>query len=496
MLDEAIGAGAIRVARADETHVGVAPTNDTLIARFRAIVGEAHVLEAPADVIGYLTEPRDKFNGRALCVVRPRTRDEVAAVLALCHETGTALVPQGGNTGLVGGQTPDAGGRAIILSLTRMNAVRDVDPVSNTMTVEAGMTLDAARGAADGADRLFPLWIASGGSCTIGGNLATNAGGVNVIAFGTTRDLVNGVEVVLADGRVLSSLGKLRKDNTGYDLKHLFIGSEGTLGVITAAVLKLVDKPRSVEVAFIGLASPDAALDLLGLARARLNGAVQAFELMPRIAIDFVTRAQGLREPLGERHPWYVLLEVGSPSDRGLDDRLYALRAEASEAGLIADATVAASLDQATNLWTLREAISDAQGRFGGSIKHDVSVPVASVPAFLAAVEPAVLAAVPGARLCAFGHLGDGNIHCNIQQPESADIKGGKAAFLARWREVNTIVHGIVAAFGGSISAEHGIGQLKRDLLPGVKDPVALATMRAIKGALDPTGILNPGKVL
>ena len=470
--------------------------DDALIRRLRAIVGESHVLVAPADVVAYLTEPRNKFKGITRCVVRPRTRDEVAAVLTLCHETGTALVPQGGNTGLVGGQIPDAGGQAIILSLTRMNAVRDVDPVTNTMTVEAGMTLDAARTLADGVDRLFPLWIASGGSCTIGGNLATNAGGVNVIAFGTARDLVNGIEVVMADGRVLSSLGKLKKDNTGYDLKHLFIGSEGTLGVITAAVLKLVDKPRSVETAFIGLDGPRAALALLGVARAKSAGEVRAFELMPRIAVEFVVQAFGLREPLVERHPWYVLLEVASSSDHGLDERLHGLLEEASEAGLIADATVAASLDQAAKLWDLRENISEAQGRFGGSIKHDVSVPVASVPAFLEAVEPAVLATVPGARLCAFGHLGDGNIHCNIQQPPSAGMDGEKAAFLARWPEVNTIVHDLVARFGGSISAEHGIGQLKRDLLPGVKDPVALATMRAIKHALDPKGILNPGKVL
>ncbi len=480
--------------RAGATHIEAG--DDTLVARLRAIVGDAHVLEAPADVVAYLSEPRDKFKGRTRCVVRPKTREEVAAILALCHDTGTALVPQGGNTGLVGGQTPDAGGRAIILSLTRMNALRDLDPVANTMTVEAGMTLDAARTIADGVDRLFPLWIASGGSCTIGGNLATNAGGVNVIAFGTARDLVNGIEVVMADGQVLSSLGKLKKDNTGYDLKHLFVGSEGTLGVITAAVLKLVDKPRSVETAFVGLESPQAALALLGLVRAKLSGEVRAFELMPRIAIEFVTRAFGLREPLGDSHPWYVLLELASQSDRGLDERLRGLLEEASEAGLIVDATVATSLDQAANLWHLRETISDAQGRFGGSIKHDVSVPVSSVPAFLAAVEPAVQAALPGARLCAFGHLGDGNIHCNVQQPDSADIKGDKAAFLARWPEVNIIVHGLVARYGGSISAEHGIGQLKRDLLPGVKDPVALTTMRAIKHALDPRGILNPGKVL
>ena len=465
---------------------------DALLAALRGIVGDVHVLDRPFEMVGYLSEPRDKFKGRARCVVRPANREEVAAVLALCHGTGTGVVPQGGNTGLVGGQVPYADGRTIVLSLTRMRAVRDVDPVGNTMTVEAGMTLEAARVVADGVDRLFPLWFASAGSCTIGGNLATNAGGVNVIAFGSTRDLVNGVEVVMADGRVLSALGKLKKDNTGYDLKNLFVGSEGTLGVITAAVLKLHDKPRSVETAFIGVADPQAALDLLGLARGRMAGEIRAFELIPRLALEFVTQAHGLRDPLARPHAWYVLLELASQSGQGLDARVLDLLEEAGAAGLIADATIAASLDQAAELWALRENISDSQKHFGGSIKHDVSVPVACVPAFLAAVGPEVQAAVPGARLCAFGHLGDGNIHCNVQQPEGGD----KAAFLARWNEVNRIVHAIVGRYGGSISAEHGIGQLKRDLLPTVKDPVALATMRAIKAALDPEGILNPGKLL
>ncbi len=466
--------------------------SDKLLAALRAIVGPAHVLDHPVDVAGYLIEPRDKFKGRARCVVRPAIRDEVSAVLALCGETGTAVVPQGGNTGLVGGQIPGADGLAIILSLTRMKAVRDLDPVSNTMTVEAGMTLDAARAVADGVDRLFPLWFASAGSCTIGGNLATNAGGVNVIAFGSARDLVNGIEVVMADGRVMSALGKLKKDNTGYDLKNLFVGSEGTLGVITAAVLKLVDKPRSVATAFLGVADPQAALNLLGLARARMAGEIRAFELIPRLALEFVSEAHGLRDPLAQPHAWYVLLELASQSEHGLDARMLDVLRAGRESGIVADATMAASIDEAADLWALRENISDSQKRFGGSIKHDVSVPVACVPAFLAAVEPAVQAAVPGARLCAFGHLGDGNIHCNVQQP----LGGDKAAFLARWEEVNRIVHGIVGSFAGSISAEHGIGQLKRDLLPGVKDPVALATMRAIKHALDPAGILNPGKLL
>ena len=468
-----------------------APAAADLLARLRAIVGEAHVLEAEADTKPYLRERRDLYHGRTRAVVRPGTREEVSAVVALCDETGTAVVPQGGNTGLVGGQTPMHG--EIVLSLTRLAALREVDTVTGTMIVEAGMTLDAVRAAADAAGRLFPLWFASAGSCTIGGNLATNAGGVNVIAFGNTRELVNGIEVVMADGRVLSNLSKLKKDNTGYDLKNLFIGSEGTLGIITAVVVKLFPKPRSVETAFVGLAGPEQALALFRRLCETMSGKIRAFELIPRIALDFVLEAVATsREPLHDPHDWYVLIELATQSDEALDDKLFQFLESATERGLVEDATVASSLAQAEALWALRENISEAQKRFGGSIKHDVSVPVASVPAFLAAVEPAVLAAMPGARLCAFGHLGDGNIHCNVQQPEGAD----KAAFLARWDEINRIVHGLVASFGGSISAEHGIGQLKRDLLPGVKDPVALDAMRAIKAALDPKGILNPGKVL
>ncbi len=466
--------------------------SDELLSRLRAIVGDANVLETATDLAPYLVEPRDLYKGRARCVVRPKTREEVAAILAFCDATVTAIVPQGGNTGLVGGQTPFADGAAIVLSLTRMDGLRELDLASNTMTVEAGMTLQAARGAANKAGRLFPMWIAAGGSCTIGGNIATNAGGVNVVAFGNTRDLVNGIEVVLADGRILNDLSKLKKDNTGYDLKHLFIGSEGTLGIVTAAVLKLYPRPRSVETAFIGVQSPRAALALFDLARDKLSGDIRAFELMPRIALEFVIGSSDLRDPLHDPHAWYVLVELASQTDDGLNDRLFALLEQATKNGLIEDATVAASLDQATKLWALRENVSDAQKHFGGSIKHDISVPVASVPAFLAAVAPAIEAAVPGARLCAFGHLGDGNIHCNVQQPVGAD----KAAFLARWSEVNAIVHSLVLRFKGSISAEHGIGQMKRDLLPSVKDPVALATMLAIKRTLDPNGILNPGKVL
>ena len=360
------------------------------------------------------------------------------------------------------------------------------------MTVEAGMILSRAQDEAAQAGRLFPLSLASEGSCTIGGNLATNAGGTNVIAYGNARDLVLGLEAVLADGRILSDLSKLKKNNTGYDLKNLFIGSEGTLGIITAAVLKLYPKPRAVETAFIGLASPRAALDLLDLARDMAGGEITTFELIPRIGLDFVLAHFSAREVLASKHAWYVLLELSSQNPEGLAGRLLALLEAANEKHIIEDAAIAASQGQRKNFWKLRELLPDAQRQEGGSIKHDVSVPISDIPAFLDEATRAVQHAMPGARLVAFGHLGDGNIHCNISQPIGAD----RQAFLARWNEINAIVHGLVIARKGSISAEHGIGQLKRDLLPKVKDKVAMEVMRAIKNTLDPKNILNPGKVL
>jgi FAD/FMN-containing dehydrogenase len=460
-------------------------------ARLAAIVGEKNVIADAADMAAYLAEPRDLFHGRAAFVVRPGATDEVAAVLRLCHETGTQLVPQGGNTGLVGGQTPGGGGAEIILSLTRMDRLREIDVSSNTMIVEAGMTLLRAQDIAEQADRLFPLSLASEGSCTIGGNLSTNAGGTAVLAYGNARDLVQGLEVVLADGRVLNNLSKLKKDNTGYDLKHLFMGSEGTLGIITAAVLKLFPRPRSVETAFIGLESPQRALELFLLAQKRAGNDVKTFELIPRIGLDFALKhGAGAREPLPTKHAWHVLIELASQAEASA--RMMGLLEEAFGEGLIENATLAASLEQARDFWRLRELMSDVQKREGGSIKHDVSVPVARVPEFIAAAGAAIAAAMPGARPVPFGHLGDGNIHYNVSQPVGAD----KQAFLARWDEANAIVHAIVAQMGGSISAEHGIGVLKRDLLPGVKDAVSLDVMHAIKKALDPKGILNPGKVL
>ena len=468
-------------------------TPDPLLPRLAAITGERHVVPAGADMGLYLSEPRGLFHGRARALVLPGSTAEVAAVLALCHAENIGVVPQGGNTGLVGGQIPDGGGTQILLSLTRLDRIREVDPAANVMTAEAGVTLAQVQAAAEAAGRLFPLSLASEGSCTIGGNLATNAGGTAVLAYGNARDLALGLEVVLADGRVLPLLSKLKKDNTGYDLKHLFMGAEGTIGIITAASLKLFAQPKAKETAFAGLASPADALSLLGLAQERAGGALKTFELMPRIGLDFVMRhAPGAREPLAGRHDWYVLMELADASAQGLPETMLAVLEAAMERGCVEDAAVAASVAQRDSFWALRESLSDVQKLEGGSIKHDISVPIACVPEFLARVAEAVLHAMPGARMVPFGHLGDGNIHCNVSQPAGAD----KAAFLARWHEINAIVHGIVAQMGGSVSAEHGIGVLKRELLAQVKDPVALGLMRQLKAMLDPRGILNPGKVL
>ena len=415
----------------------------------------------------------------------------MSKILVLASETGTPIVPQGGNTGLVGGQLPYHD--EILLSLNRLDRVREVDPTSNTITCEAGVTLGRAREAAAAVDRLYPQLLPSEGTCTIGGNLSTNAGGTQALAYGIARSHVLGLEVVLADGRVLDNLNKLKKDNTGYDLKNLFIGAEGTLGVITAAVLRLVPRPRSVETAYAGIASPEAGLELLTLAQDRVSGGVTSFEIMTRAGIEAVLRfGSGCRDPLATPHPWYALIELSSQARSGLRETLEEILAEGHSRGLIADATIADSLEQAKGFWRIRELFGEVQRHLGGSIKHDVSVPVASVPAFIAEANAAVTALIPGARPLPFGHLGDGNIHYNVNQPEGAD----KAAYLARWDEVNAVVFDVVRKFGGSISAEHGIGVMKRDVLPRVKDPVALDLMRTLKRTLDPKGILNPGKVL
>jgi D-lactate dehydrogenase (cytochrome) len=462
-----------------------------LLARFAAIVGEKYAITDRQAQAPYLVEMRDMFQGRTPMVLRPASVAEVSQILQLANETATPLVPQGGNTGLVGGQIPF--NDEIVLSLTRLNRIREVDPTSNTITCEAGVTLQHAREAAAAVDRLYPQLLPSEGTCTIGGNLATNAGGTAALAYGIARAHVLGIEVVLADGRILNDLNKLKKDNTGYDLKNLFIGAEGTLGVITAAVLRLVPRPRAVETAFAGLASPQAALALLDIATQNSARDVTSFELMPRSGIELVVRhAAGCRDPLGTPHPWYVLIELSSQRQSGLREVMEDILAQGLQRGFVTDATIADSLEQAKAFWRIREMFGEAQRHAGGSIKHDVSVPVAAVPAFLEEAAAAVAAVIPGARPMPFGHLGDGNIHFNVTQPVGAD----KADYLKRWHEVNAAVFAVVKKYGGSISAEHGVGVLKRDLLPSVKDPVALDLMRGLKRLLDPKNILNPGKVL
>jgi FAD/FMN-containing dehydrogenase len=471
-----------------------APLSGDLVDRFAAIVGAKYAIRDPRDIAPYLEERRELFHGRTSVVLRPGTVDEVAAILKLANETETPVVPQGGNTGLVGGQVPDASGAEIIVSLSRLNRVRSVEPAADAMIVEAGVILADAQAAADKADRLFPLSLASEGSCQIGGNLSTNAGGTAVLAYGNSRELVLGLEVVLASGEVWNGLRTLRKDNTGYDLKNLFIGAEGTLGIITAAALKLFPKPRGVGTALIGVSSPEAALQLLHRARGIAGHALTSFELMARLGVEFVLRhLPGARDPMASPHDWYVLVEVSSGrSDEEARDLVEAIFVAGLKAGLIEDGVRAEALEQAHAIWQIRHAIPDVQKFEGGSIKHDVSVPVDAVPELIARGTAKVIDMVPGVRPCPFGHVGDGNIHFNFTQPLEMD----KQAFLDRWEEVNAAVHEIVRDLGGSISAEHGIGQLKRPLLPHFKGAVELELMRKIKAALDPKGILNPGKVL
>jgi FAD/FMN-containing dehydrogenase len=462
-----------------------------LLRRFAAIVGEKYAVTDPQAQTPYLVEMRDLYRGHTPVVLRPGSVAEVSAILKLANEMRTAVVPQGGNTGLVGGQIPHHG--EVVLSLTRLDKIREVDPVSNTMTVEAGVTLQRAREAASEVDRLYPQLLPSEGTCTIGGNLSTNAGGVAALAYGIARSHALGLEVVLADGRVLHNLNKLKKDNTGYDLKNLFIGAEGTLGVITAAVLRLVPRPRSVETAYAGVPSPQAAVDLLGIASERTAGGVTSFELMSRAGIEAVIKHDSVsRDPLAAPYSWYVLIELSSQARSGLRTVLEEILSQGHDKGLVLDATIAESLEQAKAFWRIRELFGEMQRRIGPSIKHDVSVPVAAVPAFIAEANAAVTKLIPGCRPLPFGHVGDGNIHYNVTQPEDAD----KEKFLARWDEVNAVVFAVVKKYGGSISAEHGVGVMKRDILPDYKDPVALELMRGLKHLLDPNGILNPGKVI
>jgi D-lactate dehydrogenase (cytochrome) len=467
-----------------------APLSPEMIARFKSIVGEKYAVTDANDIAPYVTEERNLFHGHSPLILRPGSTAEVSAICRLATEHRIALVPQGGNTGLVGGQTPHHG--EVVISMRRMDKIREVDTASNTMTCEAGVILQNAQQRAADADRLFPLSLGAEGSCTIGGNLSTNAGGTAALAYGVAREMAIGLEVVLADGRILNGLSKLKKDNTGYDLRNLFIGAEGTLGIITAATLKLFPKPRAVETAFVGLKSPADALRLLEISRNEAAGSLTSFELLADIAVDFSVRhGIDVRHPLSGKHPWYVLMELSSSRD---DARaaLEAILARGMEDGIVDDAVIAANLSQRGGFWKLRDEMSAAQKPEGGSIKHDISVPVAAVPDFITEANAAVIKLIPGARPVPFGHLGDGNIHYNVSQP----LGGDTADFLGRWHEVNAVVFAIVLRMGGSISAEHGIGVLKRDELPDVKDKVAIELMRGIKAMLDPVGIMNPGKVL
>ncbi|HAD26581.1 MAG TPA: hydroxyacid dehydrogenase [Alphaproteobacteria bacterium] len=459
----------------------------------RAAVGPGGFSDTPADIAPFLREHRGLYQGETALFVQPASTEAVAKVVSICAQAKIAIVPQGGNTGLVGGQIPFPGDHAILLNLSRMNKVRALDPDNDTITVEAGCTLAALQQAAEAADRLFPLSLASEGSCQIGGNISTNAGGNAVLRYGNMRDLVLGIEAVLPDGRIWNGLRGLRKDNTGYDLKQLFIGGEGTLGIVTAAVCKLFPRPRTVATALVAVPDVAAAVSLFGRLKQTSGDRLTAFELIPRIGIDFVTRhIPGARDPLTKAVDWYVLAELSSAGEEDLRHRLEAALATALEEGLASDAAIAESGAQASALWALRENLSDVQKLEGGSIKHDISVPISAIPAFITEASKAVTAALPGIRPVPFGHIGDGNVHFNLSQPPAMD----RDAFLDRWAEFNRIVHDIAAGLGGSISAEHGLGFMKRDEITHYKSAVEIDMMRAVKRALDPQNIMNPGKLV
>ncbi|HYW92465.1 MAG TPA: FAD-binding oxidoreductase [Gammaproteobacteria bacterium] len=462
--------------------------------RMRQALGSKGWIEDASLMAPYLRESRGLYQGRAAGVARPADTAQVAEVVRLCREVGLKIVPQGGNTGLCGGASTHADASEIILSLGRMNRIREIDAANYTITVEAGCVLQRIQDAAREADRLFPLSLAAQGSCQIGGNLSTNAGGTNVLRYGNTRDLALGLEVVLPDGRVWDGLTGLRKDNSGYDLKDLFIGAEGTLGVITAAVLKLYPVPRDVHTALVALEDPASAVDLLGRLRDASGEAVTGFELIGRNALEMATRhVEGCRDPMDRAHPWYVLVELSSSRpDSRLRDVLEQALGQAFEDGRVSDAVLAESEAQSHDLWHLRESIPEGEQREGASIKHDVSVAVSRVPELIARATQEVERVLPEIRACPFGHIGDGNIHFNLTQPPDMDPD----RFLARWDEFNRIVHDVVADLGGSFSAEHGIGRLKLDELTRYKSAVAVDLMRALKGALDPDDLFNPGKVV
>lgn len=467
-------------------------TSKKALDEIRRILGPKGVV-ASEDASAYLTEWRDKFKGRAALIAKPANTDEVSQILKIASEAGIGIVPQGGNTGLVGGQIPSLDGTEIILNLSRMNEIRKIDTLNDTMLVDAGCILANVQQAASDAGRFFPLSLASEGSAEIGGLLSTNAGGINVLRYGNARAQVLGLEVVLPNGEIWNGLKGLRKDNTGYDLKQIFMGAEGTLGVITAAVLKLFAAPTDRATGFVAVPDLDAVIALLGLTREMTGELVSAFELIPAIGLEFLAKHKGFNSPLKSPAPWYVLIELTSTDAPGtLKNALEPLLATGLEKGLVLDATIAANVSQTEEFWRLRETMSEIQKFEGGSIKHDIAVQISDIPAFVERAIAAVTAACTGIRPVVFGHVGDGNLHFNLTQPENAD----KDSYLAGWEALSRIVHDIVDDMGGSISAEHGIGQLKRDDLAHYKSHVEMDLMRRLKKAFDPNGIMNPGKVI
>ncbi len=469
-------------------------TDTTLLTQLSALLGPRGLLTDAASLEPHLADWRALYRGATPCVIRPGSTAELAAAVKLCAAAGAALVPQGGNTSMVGGATPDESGRQIVVSLARLNRVRDIDPMDMTMTCEAGVILKAAQDAAAAADCLFPLSLGAEGSATIGGVLSTNAGGNTTVRYGNARELMLGLEVVLPDGQVWNGLRRLRKDNTGYALRHLFVGAEGTLGFITAAVLRLFPRARESAVAFCAVRDEDAALSLFRRFRDRDETAVRAFEYLSGEGVGFALKhIEGCLNPLAGLHDHYVLVDLASSRpEAGLRDLLEAVLEQAMEAGEVLDAALAESEAQKAAIWRIREEHPEAQKREGASVKNDVSVPVSKVPELIRRSSEACRKLIPGVRPVPFGHLGDGNIHMNLEQPIGMD----PAAFLARSHDIMDTVNEVVRDLGGSFSAEHGIGRLKTDMMEDWRGGAELALMQAIKAAVDPAGLMNPGKVL
>ena len=441
----------------------------------------------------YLVEERGLFKGKSSLLLKPQNTEEVSKILKLCNEHNIKVVPQGGRTGLCGGTIPSKNGKEIMLSLERMNNIKELNEENFTITVEAGCILNNIQNIADEKNFLFPLSLASEGSCTIGGNISTNAGGINVLRYGMARDLVLGIEVVLANGEIWNNLISLRKDNRGYDLKQLFIGSEGTLGIITSAVLKLFPAPRNIETALFAIPNPDAAIELLGLARSASADLLNAYELVSRVGMEMVIKnIPGAKEPLKEKYKWYILIEFSSSSKNNLRQQMEDLFELALNKNIVLDGVIAESTQQRKELWTLRDGLNEAQKPEGGSIKHDISVPINNVSKFIYSASKCVEEFIPNSRVVAFGHIGDGNIHFNISQP----LKQDKKEFLNKWTDVNKLVFDIVKNLDGSFSAEHGIGKLKREELQNYNPTIEINLMKSIKSSFDPNNILNPGKVL